>query len=388
MTKFAWVRALGFLALAFAGLTGTRASAAPDVKSGSFLILHDWHATSPGPTPTFLRTNKSFLETLPFDGIAVYVRNPDGSINATLDTMTNKPIGYPAIAQTLAPLKGLQMPNLTQNFAAVLSGRPPDFFSDWSIIIRNFADLAKAAREAGLKGVYFDNENYQDKWGHYPNDVEHPTLPLRDYQDQARVRGRQVMEAMVAQFPDIVVITLHGPYISERKSPAPLFPQWWSNNQLTGPFFCGFVEGAGKHGTVVDGGKLFNLRTPKDFLDSYTFRKGGIAADKLDCEFIPAALRRVWPTKVNVGFGVYDKPFGDADMLPDILRPTLANALRQSDRYVWLCVERITYLKPSKNGGVGEAWVDAVRQARADATQKMGKADGAQRQQQQQQARR
>jgi len=42
----------------------------------------------------------------------------------------------------------------------VLSGTPPDFFNDWTQIVTNFADLARAAREIGLKGIYFDNENY------------------------------------------------------------------------------------------------------------------------------------------------------------------------------------------------------------------------------------
>jgi len=357
------------LVATIAGLPAAQASP-PGGGGASFLILHDWHAKSPGPTPTFLRQNKTFLETLPFDGIAVYLRSPDGTDNPTMDLMVNKPIGYPAIAKVLAPLKGLQFNNLTQNFAAIFSGRPPDFFNDWSTIIRNFSDLAKAIREVGLKGVYFDNENYFSKWSNYPMGVEFPAMTLKAYQDQARLRGRQVMEAMVATFPDIVVISLHGPYISEPKAPVPLFPQWWSTNQLMGPFFSGFMEGAGKKATVVDGGKLFHLRTPQEFLDSYNWRKAGIVQDKVDSEFIPAQLRLAWAARINVAFGVYDQPVATADMHPDILKPTLTAALRQSDRYAWFCAERNSYLKPAKDGGAADTWVAAVRQGRADAAQK------------------
>jgi hypothetical protein len=301
------------------------------------------------------------------------MRNPDGSENPTMDLMVNKELSYATIARVLTPLKGLQFTNLTQNFAAVFSGRPPDFFNDWSIIVRNFGDLARAAHEVGLKGVYFDNENYFSPWSHYPLGVEYPNLNLRAYQEQARLRGRQVMEAMVAQFPDIVVISLHGPYISEPKAPAPLFPQWSTTNQLMGPFFCGFLEGAGKRATCVDGGRLYHLRTPKEFQDSYTWRKTGIAQDKVGSDFIPAPLRAAWPFKINIAFGIYDKPFGQADMDPELLRPTLANALQQSDRYTWLHVERLSFLRPSKSGGAGEAWLNAVRQARADTGQKVTK---------------
>lgn len=363
---------LSLILVALAGIAPAQASPGP-ATAGPYLILHDWFGDSPCPTPTFLRQNKTFVETLPFDGIAVYLRSPDGADNITMDLMVNKPIGPAAMARVLAPLKGLRLNTLTQNFAAIFSGRPPDFFNDWSIIVQNFADLARAAREAGLKGVYFDNENYFSKWSYYPIGVEHPTLTLKAYQDQARLRGRQVMEAMVAQFPDIVVISLHGPYISEPKAPAPLFPQWHSTNQLMGPFFCGFLEGAGKRATCVDGGKLFHLRTPQEFQESYGWRKAGIAQDKVDSAFIPGGLRAAWPQRVNVAFGVYDKPSGQADMYPDILRSTLAQALRQSDRYAWLCVERMSFLRPSKNGGAGEAWVNAVRQARTDAAQKITK---------------
>ncbi|HVR82959.1 MAG TPA: hypothetical protein VMU54_01525 [Planctomycetota bacterium] len=345
----------------------------PGGNGASFLLLHDWYGESPCPTPTFLRQNKMLLESLPFDGIAVYMRNPDGSENPTMDLMVNKEVGYSMIARVLTPLKGLQFTNLTQNFAAVFSGRPPDFFNDWSIIIRNFADLARAAHEVGLKGVYFDNENYFSPWSHYPLGVEYPTLNLRAYQEQARLRGRQVMEAMVAQFPEIVVISLHGPYISEPKAPAPLFPQWSSTNQLMGPFFCGFMEGAGKRATCVDGGRLYHLRSPKDFLESYNWRKSGISQDKVGSDFIPPPLRAAWPFKINIAFGIYDKPFGQVDMDPELLRPTLANALRQSDRYTWLHVERLSFLRPSKNGGAGEAWLNAVRQARADTGQKVSR---------------
>lgn len=368
MKRLLSLLSLGTILALLAGPVRPAAAAPGGAGPTPALILQDWYGTSPCPTPTFIRNNRQYLETLPFDGIAVYMRTPDGADNITLDAMTNKPLGYLAIARVLAPIKGVQFTNLTHNFAAVLSGRPPDFFNDWTQIIRNFADLARAAREIGLKGIYFDNENYFDKWANYPAGVEFPAVTLKDYQDQARMRGRQMMEAMVSQFPDIVVLSTHGPYISEPKSPAPLFPQWSSTNQLMGPFFCGFLEGAGKKATVVDGGKLYHLRTPKEFQESYAWRKTGIAAEKVDCPFIPAPLRQTWAQRVNVAFGLYDKPVANSDMVPEILKPTLVSALRQSDRYTWLCIERFSFLKPAKDGGAADFWVNAVRQAKAEAS--------------------
>jgi hypothetical protein len=361
--------------LAWAAVTnsaGARDPAAPPGRGdGACLLLHDWGGKSPAPTPSFIRENKAFLDGLPFDGIAVYLRNPDGSDNVTTTAMTNQRLGYGVIAKVLTPLKGLQLTAVTQNFAAVFSGRPPDFFNDWTTIIQNFSDLARAAREVGLKGIYFDNENHSGNWANYPDGVEHPSKTLKEYQEQARHRGRQTMEAMVTQFPDIIVISLHGPYLSEPKAPSPLFPQWQTTNRLMGPFFCGFVEGAGKRTTCVDGGRLYNLRAPKEFQESYDWRKSAIASEKVNSAFIPNPLRSLWPMKVSVGFGIYDQPFDRLDMFPEILRPTLANAIRQTDRYVWLHVDGLTFLRPSRNGGASDAWVDAVRQGRSDALRKV-----------------
>jgi len=360
--------------LAWGGLSdfaGARVPVPPLVgAAGACLLLHDWGGKSPAPTPTFIRENKAFLENLPFDGVAVYLRNPDGSDNVTTTAMTNQRLGYGAIAKVLAPLKDLRLTTMTQNFAAVFSGRPPDFFNDWSLLMENFSDLARAAREAGLKGIYFDNENQSAKWANYPDGVERPSKTMLEYQAQARLRGKQIMEAMVFQFPDITVISLHGPYLSEPKAPAPLFPQWQTTNQLLGPFFCGFVEGAGKRATCVDGGRLYHLRASKEFQESYDWRKTSIASDKVNSAFIPMLLRPLWSAKVSVGFGLTDQPFDRFDMLPDILRPTLANAIRRTDRYVWLQIDGLTFLRPPKNGGASDLWIEAVRQARSDALRK------------------
>src|SRR5579864_366236 len=93
----------------------------PGGASGACLLLHDWGGKSPAPTPAFIRENKAFLERLPFDGIAVYLRHSDGSDNVTTTAMTNQRLGYGLIAKVLAPLKGVQFSTVTQNFAAVFS---------------------------------------------------------------------------------------------------------------------------------------------------------------------------------------------------------------------------------------------------------------------------
>jgi len=328
------------------------------------LILHDWFGKSPASTPAYVRDNLKFLESRPFDGLAVYVRSPDLSVNVTTTVMSDTALTLDAIADVLRPIARLTFKTLKHNFAAVLSLRPPDLFDDWTTVVGNFGLLARAAREAGLKGIYFDNENYGVKWANYPAGVAYPTRSLAEYQAQARLRGKQVMEAMTAAFPDVVVLALHGPYVSEPKAPSPLFPSWQGSNRLLGPFFAGLVEGAGDRGVCVDGGELYHLRKEEEFRRSYEWRRTAIASDRVDCAYLPPAVRARWAARVEIAFGVTDRPFGGFPMDPATLKSVLTHALRRTDRYVWLYVEGRTLLAPPERGGAEADWVQAIREGR------------------------
>src|SRR6185436_10178407 len=79
------------------GMTGRLAAAAAALLLGATpgqgsagegraapcLILHDWFGSSPAATPTYVRDHLEFLESQPFDGLAIYVRTPDLSLNVT-----------------------------------------------------------------------------------------------------------------------------------------------------------------------------------------------------------------------------------------------------------------------------------------------------------------
>src|SRR3954467_10549409 len=327
------------------------------------LVLCGWFGNTI-PTPGFIRNNLAFLETQPFRGLVAYLRDDATGANATSGVMTPNAMSPATLAAIVSPLKGLPFRNLVDNFGLVQGSSPPDFFDDWTNPIQNFANLAGVLKDAGLRGICFDNEQYAKAWGNYPAGAKYPSRSLQEYQAQARLRGAQVMQAMTARFPGIAVITLHGPYISELKAPASLqFPQWQSGNMLLGPYFAGFLEGAGTSGVSVDGGELYTLRSDADFINSYNWRKFTHPSAAINSPFIPTALRGVWPDRVSISFGVYDRPFGGAPMDASILRTTLTNSLKHADRYVWFYTEGPTFLRPASPGGASAAWVDAVRQA-------------------------
>ena len=365
---------IAFLSLALVAPMGPTSRAAPPapLAGPASLIYAGWFGVAPAwavPTPSFVSANLAFLESQPFDGIVVYLRDPGLTFNVTQKTMTNAPVSYENALWVMSPLATLGFTNLTQNLGLIQGSSPPDFFDDWSVPIQNFANVARAAKDSGLKGICFDNEQYAAPWGDYgPQSKYAATKSLADYEAQARLRGKQVMQAMVAQFPDIVFLTLHGPYVSEPDAPPALeFPQWQSGNELMGPYFAGFMEGAGDSACVMDGGELYSLRTAAQFDAAYNWCKNSLPSDAVNCSFIPPALRTVWPDRVSISYGVYDCPFWGKGMDPTILRSTIANALKRADRYVWFYSEAATYLLPPAAGGAPATWVDALRQGRADA---------------------
>lgn len=358
--------AMVVLGLSAAGPVEGAPPAAPQSHSAS-LIYAGWFGNTI-PTPAFIRANKAFLETQPFHGIVAYLRDDSTGTNVTTRVMTGTAISQATIASVLAPMKGLAWTALQKNFGLVQGSSPPDVFDDWSVTVQNFANCAAALKDAGFVGICFDNEQYSAPWGDYPSGAKYyTTRTLNDYRAQMRLRGKQVMEAMVAVFPEIAIITLHGPSVSEPNAPAALeFPQWQSGNELLGPYYAGFMEGVGSSPALnVDGGELYTLRTASQFLASYNWRKYDEPSAAVNSPFIPASLRPVWPQKISISYGVYDRPFGGASMTPSILTTTLINALRQADHYVWFYTEGGTFLRPSNAGGASVDWVNAVKAALA-----------------------
>lgn len=334
-----------------------------------YLIYYQGPSDNPNPelgplnrTDSIL-ANLDHINSLPFDGIAV-------NISASWLLMRGEPLDYNQhFASWLEPLRG-RLPNFEHNFLLAQIDKPADPFDDWSTTIDNWRKLARAAKEFGYVGIFFDNEEYSRRLLNYPDNVDYANrYSLDEYRNQMRLRGRQIMEAMRQEFPGIVLLNTRGPYKSEEDTPDFVRPGSPDRSELLGPLFVGFVEGANSQATVIDGGQLYQYRTASDFANSYQWRKNTIASAEVDSEFIPQNVRDRWSSAVDVSFGVFNQPYASldnrlGDMNPTTLQSTLTNALNTGDKYVWFYAEQDTWLAP---GGVGQAWIDAIANARNDA---------------------
>jgi len=355
------------------------------------LILHNFFV-GPTPTPSYIRANKDYLDTLPFDGLTVYVATADLKVNVTAYVYRPMPMSYSLMSSVLAPIEDLQMRSLKQNFALMFAGPGISMFDDsaWGARLENLRSFARAIRSAGLQGIFFDNENYED-WAHYGGKGCSMAYTLKACQQQARLRGFEIMRALVSGFPDIVVLSFYGPWVSdstfyERQR---TYNNVAQANELSGPFFVGMVEGAmGSPAKVVDGGEFYLSRTKQDFLDRYRYQKFAIASDTGVPDdrrsraagpngFIPAELRSKWYSFVSVGAGLYDIGQADATgrdlpITPDILRKTITNALTTVDQFAWFYPESMTFLEPPGTSrlSANSVWIRAIREG------KLAAADG------------
>lgn len=309
--------------------------------------------------PEFVRDHFGHIETLPFDGMALSTLT--GAV-----LMHGTPRSYAEISADFAPLNGLVFTRMTHNFALVNVDRPADFFGDWSATVENFRLLARVLREKGIAGIFFDNEEYAGTLFNYPDDCSDLSKSLEEYRAQARLRGQQVMQAIVGEYPGIVFMAFHGPYSSFSGTPTAVHRGQtdWQLDELRGPFSVGLIEGMDSRSRFVDGGEVYAYRSVADFQGSYDFRKTEIASAAADCPFISGYLRPVWGQKVGLSFGLYNAGFGGQTMNPTIMRTTLERALLRCDDFVWFYSEDLNWNAP---GEVPQTWVTAVVGARAAA---------------------
>lgn len=201
------------------------------------------------------------------------------------------------------------------------------------------------------------------------NDAHCAGKPIAECRDRVRAVGKQAMAAMIAAWPGVVVLVFLGPYISEPKTAAFFAGHFPYNdvsaaNQTLSSFVIGMVEATvGTEARVVDGGEFYTQRTPAQFERGYLWQKTELA--KASALF-PSALVPEYSTAISVSFGVYDKPYIGTTMNPAIFEPTITNALKRADRYVWVYTEGHDWWGtgfPATK--VPMEWVEAVRKGRA-----------------------
>lgn len=321
-----------------------------------------FHGNYTESVPKNIAANINYIETMPLDGIVI-LPAPD------CDNVMKKGgvVTYTSVYDNNLKLTQGIFKKFNYNWAAIFTDKPGDFFNNaaWNVVINNWRMFARACKAAGLVGIYFDNEEYHEKIWDYPAAVDSSSkYTLEQYRAQARLRGKQCMQACIEEYPNIEVTCIYGAYISE-----PRLPGWFlgfNYGALMGAFVVGMTEATvGNQAFVHDGGEVYKYRTQSQFTMSYNWRKDTIATDAHNSPNIPTSLRPYWKQKVKISQGLYTETWPDANypMNPTIMRSCMEYALRACDDYVWLFPDwpQNWLIPPGTNA---QPWLSAIAGAR------------------------
>ena len=322
----------------------------PDMQVRKRLIECGWDT----PDTAALRKHLDQAEQAPYDGIRIKAIGKTAAGETAHLTYSFDPEAWDreSFQGAIDDLKACNWQHMTHNFLA--TGANPgsvDWFDDagWEQIVDHMRIAAWVAKEGGLKGIIFDPEPYRDynQWG-YSAQPQRDQHSFDEYHAKARERGRQVMEAIVADYPGLTVLTFfaniaNGVAVNQRDPRPALSGQHYG---LYTPFFDGWLDAIPPTVTIVDGcEKAYRFDGLDDFLGAAQFIR--VDAQTL----ISPENRAKYRAQVQVGFGIYldahaNPPDSKWYMDPGELTPTrmlsrnITNALHVCDEYVWTWGEK------------------------------------------------
>lgn len=182
-----------------AGKNGTDVSPDVSIESKQKHLIN-WPQSAVIGAPPNLLDRWDYIETLPFDGVVIFT--PDFRVVMT----PGKTVTYQKVyADSQLGDLAKKFKRVKNNFLMIWAAPAPlDAFDNWDGIIANFAVYAKAAKNAGCLGIVFDNEQYRGGIWNYPQNVLHSdSYSIEPYRVQMRLRGKQIMAAMISEFPGV-----------------------------------------------------------------------------------------------------------------------------------------------------------------------------------------
>lgn len=305
------------------------------------------------------------METQPFDGCVVMPEafGPD-----------NKPLAQHALRfrrafatdrwerrwfrPVIADLRTVRSARLTDNFVEFLANPGDvDWFDDagWREVVDHFRIAAWVARQGGCKGILFDAERYTQPFSAfsqfmYASQKGRNQHTFVAYQAKARQRGREVMRAMAAEYPNITVLTLflNSYALDAAGRPDPQRALERDAYGLLPAFLDGCLDVAPPTVTLVDGNEnAYYYNSDAEFLRAAVDIKGAPGQ-----RLVSPQNRAKYRAQVQAGMGLYLDRYNAAPGTKYYFDPGpgathvgrfqehLGSALRATDEYVWLWGER------------------------------------------------
>ncbi|MCE5341312.1 MAG: SUMF1/EgtB/PvdO family nonheme iron enzyme [Planctomycetaceae bacterium] len=310
------------------------------------------------PNTALFITNINEMKSQPFDGTGFFAE--------PLNPTTRNQFSWQCWGTTMFSRSDLQhcidelnavsdYGNFTENFLRVTVAADKDvtwfvdWFDDFNSIKANMATATWMIKQGGAKGMFFDIESYSGQLWQYSEQKYKTTKTFAQYQAQVKQRGREVMQAMQAEDPNVLIFL------------AAAYSYVWGPSQINGniselpnvqygllpAFLDGMLEVAGTGVRFVDGYEgSYKFKTLTEFQNART-------AFTTDCLPIVADDAK-YVQKYTLGFGLWmdvDHRIGGwytsptqqylNYFNPDEFESALKYALSVADEYVWVYSETL-----------------------------------------------
>lgn len=326
------------------GIHGQIAAASP--QSGKKLIATGWDS----PTAANFKQHVASFAEGPFDGTVIRPtrRLSDGRVVSASYAFSRERWQEDEFADMIADLQAAQPGSCTENFLLMnFNPGDVDWFDDagWKEILAHCRLLARVAKRSGLRGLAFDPEPYSPPATpfNYSRQSERDHKSFANYETKVRQRGREVMQAMSAEFPDMVILAYFLFSNLPHATGNPRFPKMLQAHDynLMPAFIDGWMDRIPPGMTLIDGNEYsYKYNSPVAFSDSYERLKKDTAA------FLAPKNHpklRQW----RIGQAIYLDAYCNSPddywyidpqgMTPvERLSLNLVSALNASDGYVWV----------------------------------------------------
>jgi len=245
----------------------------------------------------------------------------------------------------------------------------------WANYAENMATVAWLAKEAGLKGLMLDPEEYAAQGGSLPQFVHtHEDPPFRETAKLARQRGREVFSRVFKEFPDAVILSLwfmskFDFWLEDGYQIHPL-QNAEQSGELMQYFLNGILDVIPPEARIVDGFEYYNGSALKN---DY-FRKESIITTTALPLVAPENVTKyraqvytgnahyldMYAQKANPKSLWYYPPVNGSRL--EHLRLNLEQSFRTATEYVWLYGERSGKLFNWRDGHYAKqkTWEEAI----------------------------